>query len=45
MIGGKKRMQTAVIAILAFIAGEIIGVATTAILVAGGEEDKQEENK
>ena len=30
MIGGKKKMQTVVIAIAAFIAGEIAGVVLTA---------------
>ena len=45
MIGGKKRMQTTVIAIVAFIAGEIAGVLLTALMVARREEDEQEGNE
>lgn len=45
MIGGKKKMQTVVIAIAAFIAGEIAGVALTALMQARREEDEQEGNE
>lgn len=45
MIGGKKRMQTVVIAIAAFIAGGVAGVLLTALMVVRGEEDEQEGNE
>ena len=38
MIGGKKKMQTVVIAIAAFIAGEIAGVVLTALMQARSAE-------
>lgn len=45
MIGGKKKMQTVVIAIAAFIAGEIAGVVLTALMAVRREEDEQEGNE
>ena len=45
MIRGKKKMQTVVIAIAAFIAGEIAGVVLTALMAARREEDEQEGNE
>lgn len=45
MIGGKKKMQTVVIAIAAFIAGEIAGVVLTALMQVTREEDEQEGNE
>lgn len=45
MIGGKKKMQTVVIAIIAFIAREITGVVLTALMQVTREEDEQEGNE
>lgn len=45
MIGGKKKMQTVVIAVVAFIAGEIAGVVLTALMQVRREEDEQEGNE
>lgn len=41
----KKKMQTVIIAIAAFIAGEIAGVVLMALMAARKEEDKQEGNE
>lgn len=38
-------MQTVIIAVVAFIAGEITGVVLTALMQARREEDEQEGNK
>lgn len=38
-------MQTVIIAVVAFIAGEIAGVVLTALMAARREEDEQEGNE
>lgn len=38
-------MQTVIIAVVAFIAGEIAGIVLMALMAAGKEEDEQEGNE